>query len=616
MRDLFRRFTSWLAGHSFFISFKKSFFISLLFIGLFLATTEVFGQAVPVELVETSPNNWQLLRDGDPYYIMGAGGNFSKEMLAAAGANTFRTWDVGANLKEQLDLAHQLGLTVVVGHWLGHTRHGFDYNDLDMVTEQFARVRRDVLAYKDHPALLLWAIGNEMEGFGDGDDAAVWSHVQALAAMIKELDPNHPTMTVTAEIGGSRVKAIHDLCPDVDIMGINSYGGLPSVVERYRKQDGSKPVIITEFGPPGVWEVGKTSYGAPPELTSTEKAAVYRNAFEQGCMAARGLCLGGFAFTWGFKMEATSTWFGMFLPNGDKLAAVDAMTEVWSGQPPENRCPEIRAFKLLGSDVLQPGDTLQVALDVFDPEGAEVDVRWLVRGETSEYITGGDARPMPFELDNVIIQSSRKGATLVMPGGGIYRLYMTAHDGSAAAAAASVPFKVDGEPGQVQLKLPVSVYADGVRGPWSPSGWMGNTKDLNLNMDATVSPYRGENCLEVNYKTYAEDWVGVAWQHPVNDWGEQPGGFNLSGAKKLTFWARGKDGGERVDFAVGILGEDRKYSDTAKAELKGVKLKREWQQYSIDLKGKDLSQIKTPFVWTTFSKGLPVVFYLDDIQFE
>ncbi len=588
----------------------------MLFIGLFLPATEVFGQAVPVELVETSPNNWQLLRDGEPYYIMGAGGSFSREMLAAAGANTFRTWDVGANLKEQLDLAQQLGLTVVVGHWLGHPRHGFNYNDLDMVAEQFARVRRDVLAYKDHPALLLWAIGNEMEGFAEGDDAAVWSHVQAIAAMIKDLDPNHPTMTVTAEIGGSRVKAIHALCPDVDIMGINSYGGLPSVVERYRKQDGRKPIVITEFGPPGVWEVGKTAYGAPPELTSTEKGEVYRNAFEQGCMAARGLCLGGFAFTWGFKMEATSTWFGMFLPNGDKLAAVDAMTEIWSGKPPANRCPEIRKFELLGSDVLQPGDTLQVALDIVDPEGADVEVRWLVRGETSEYITGGDARPMLFELDGLIIEASNKGATLVMPGGGIYRLYMTAHDGSGAAAAASVPFKVEGEPGQVQLKLPVSVYADNVRGPWSPSGWMGNTKDLTLNLDATVSPRSGKNCLEVNYKTYAEDWVGVAWQHPVNDWGEQPGGFDLSGAKKLTFWARGKNGGEQVDFAVGILGKDRKFFDTVKAELKGVKLKRDWQQYSIDLKGQDLSRVKTPFVWTTFSKGLPVTFYLDDIQFE
>ena len=113
-----------------------------------------------------------------------------------------------------------------------------------MVAEQFERVRRDVLAYKDHPALLIWGVGNEMEGFAEGDDAAVWSHVQAVAAMIKDLDPHHPTMTVTADIGGQRVEAVHRLCPDIDIMGINSYGGMPSIPDRYRQAGGTKPVII------------------------------------------------------------------------------------------------------------------------------------------------------------------------------------------------------------------------------------------------------------------------------------------------------------------------------------------------------------------------------------
>ena len=100
------------------------------------------GQAVPVEVVETGEGQWQLFRDGEPYFIKGAGGDGPKDMLAAAGANTFRTWGVGPKLGAQFDEAQALGLTVVVGHWLGHPRHGFDYNDLDMVAEQFERVRR------------------------------------------------------------------------------------------------------------------------------------------------------------------------------------------------------------------------------------------------------------------------------------------------------------------------------------------------------------------------------------------------------------------------------------------------------------------------------------------
>jgi len=589
--------------------------VAVAIISLFLSAQVAVGQAVPVEVVETAAGQWQLMRGGQPYFIKGAGGDGPKDLLAASGANTFRTWGIGPELGDQLDEAHALGLAVVAGHWLGHPRHGFDYNDLDMVAEQFERVRRDVLAHRDHPALLLWAVGNEMEGFAEGDDAAVWSHVQALAAMIKDLDPHHPTTTVTAEIGGRRVRAVRELCPDIDIMGINSYGGLPSIPERYRRLGGDKPIVITEFGPPGTWEIEMTGFGAPPELTSTQKALVYRDAFTAGCLEAGGLCLGGFAFAWGHKVEATATWYGMFLPNGDKLAAVDAMTEVWSGRPPADLCPEIRSFGLRGPDVVQPGDTVQVDLDVVDPEGAEVEVSWMITGEASAYDTGGDAQPAPLELDGIITATSARGATLVMPGGGVYRIYMSASDGTGGGAAASVPVKVDGPPGPVRIKLPLAVYADGEPAPWAPSGWMGTHVALTMDPECTDAPHDGDHCLRFTYDEPGM-WVGVAWQHPANDWGELPGGFDLTGAERLTFWARGAEGGERIDFAVGILGTDKPYPDTVKAERKGVKLKREWKRYAIDLDDEDLSRIKTPFVWTLGGRGRPVTFYLDDIRFE
>jgi hypothetical protein len=44
------------------------------------------------------------------------------------GANSFRTWGAD-NLEAQLDEAHRLGLAVTVGIWLGHERHGFNYNN-------------------------------------------------------------------------------------------------------------------------------------------------------------------------------------------------------------------------------------------------------------------------------------------------------------------------------------------------------------------------------------------------------------------------------------------------------------------------------------------------------
>jgi hypothetical protein len=37
-------------------------------------------------------DGWQLLRAGEPYFIMGAGGEGSRALLAQAGGNSIRTW--------------------------------------------------------------------------------------------------------------------------------------------------------------------------------------------------------------------------------------------------------------------------------------------------------------------------------------------------------------------------------------------------------------------------------------------------------------------------------------------------------------------------------------------
>lgn len=582
---------------------------------LLLPISVIFSKAIPVTVVQDADGNWQLLRGGRPYYVLGAGGDGSKELLAASGANTFRTWSVSPDLGQQLDQAQELGLAVIVGHWLGHERHGFNYQDKAMVEEQTARVRRDVVTYKDHPALLLWGIGNETEGIGDGDNPALWTHVQQLAAMIKELDPNHPTMVVTAEIGGKRVESIHKLCPDIDIMGINSYGGLPSLPGRYKALGGSKPYIVTEFGPPGVWETTKTGFDSPQELTSTQKAVIYEDYFRQGCLEAKDLCLGGLAFIWGSKPEATATWFGMLLPNGDKLAAVDAMAKVWSGKAPQNLCPEIKTFKLVGTNEVHPGDRLTVKLEAIDPEGAELEVNWSFCTEAPEYLTFGETWWQPLELGGVIVHSSAKEAELLMPGGGLYRLYVTVRDKTGGAATANIPLKVIGESCAIRLQLPVDVYADNAIQPWTASGWMGDYAALSLDLKSSDSPYAGDTCLEVHYKP-SLTWVGVAWQNPPNDWGDLPGGYDLTGATKLTFRAKGKYGGEVVDFGIGLLGADTKYPDTASAKLPGVKLSKKWKLYQIDLKDQDLSRVKTPFYWTMPGKRNSTSFYLDNIRFE
>jgi hypothetical protein len=409
---------------------------------VFLLTTANAVAADPsLVRVEKSASGFTLTRNGKPFFIQGGGGDGPLDVLAKCGGNSVRTWGAdkaGAILEE----AQKQGVTVTVGVWLGHRRHGFDYNSADQVAKQLEDVRKVVLKYKDHPALLMWGLGNEMEGYEKGDDAAIWSAIEGLAAEVKRLDPNHPTMTVVAEIGGARVKSIHRLCPSIDVVGINSYGGGASIVERYKKAGGKKPFVLTEFGPAGMWESAKTPWGAPIELTSTAKANSYRNVYQKA-IAPKGHCLGSYAFTWGFKQEATATWFGLFLPDGSKLGGVDALTEMWTGKPAANRCPEITSLVIEGSAEVGPGSTVKATLKASDPEGLPLKVEWKLVGETSKYGTGGDAEAAPPSFSEAVVRSSPTSAELKMPkGGGGYRVFAFVRDGKGGAAVANVPLLV------------------------------------------------------------------------------------------------------------------------------------------------------------------------------
>ena len=584
---------------------------TLLIAGFLLSTVNAMAEAVPVELLRTE-DGWQLLRDGKPYLIKGAGGEYSLPKLAAAGANSVRTWDA-EGIDELLDEAHSLGLTVTVGIWLGHERHGFDYNDKNQVAEQMERARRLVTRYKDHPAVLLWGIGNEMEGFDSGDNPAVWKAVNDIAAMVKQLDPNHPTMSVTSEIGGGRIDSLHKQSPAIDIHGINSYGGALSLADRLRAGGGSKPFVLTEFCTPGPWEAQETEWGAPFEPTSTDKADFYAKAYKNAVTDAPGLSLGSYAFVWGFKMESTATWFGMFLSDGSSLGAVDVMSEFWTGSPPENFAPVVTPLTMDQPTMLEPGDTVFVKASISDPEGGDIRTRWLLRPESTEYSTGGDFRPDLPEVEGAVIEASAEGATVRLPTDpGPYRLFLYAYDDSGRAATANIPLLVKGEVG---TRFPVTVYEDGLdHMPWAPTGWMGVSRSLTMDGNHRDNPQSGVASIKLRYGQRS-GWVGVAWQNPPGNWGDQDGGYDLTGATALELWARGEKGGERIGFGVGLIGGNKPYPDSAIEKVDGVVLTREWQRYIVPLENADLSKVSTGFVVTLTGRKKPITVYLDSIRF-
>ena len=567
-----------------------------------------------VVTIEGTEGAWRLVRNGKPYFIRGGGGGGSKALLKEIGGNSFRTW--GADrAKAELDEAAKFGHTVMLGFWLGHHNHGFSY--LDKVALE--RTERDVLAtvakIKDHPALLCYALGNEME-LGEPHPKEMWTFINSLAKKVREADPNHPVGTVVADMWKDKADDINTYAPDLQYIGINSYGGALTVGKRWQELGGKVPYILTEYGPMGANECGVAPNGLPVEWTSTRKADWYREVYEKTILAERGKwCLGGYVFTWGHKNEVSPTWFGTMLPDGTKLEVVATLAKIW-GKDVANKCPRIEEVKV-SKDAPAEGETIEASVSAKDPEGDKLTWKWTLVDEASYYGEAGLGLAMPEGWDEAIVAG--QGTTSVkvkLPGGGKYRLYAYCFDGKGNAAYANYPLLGQGPKPKKALPpapTPFPVYRDGAHGVWYASGYMGNNGALRLDEKCDEKPHSGETCLKVEYSAN-DNWAGVFWQSPANDWGDKAGGANLSKSSMLVFWARGEKGGEKVSFFMGGL-KDKAFSDTANRKLENVTLKKEWTRYRIPLDGEDLSYIKTGFSFNFGGQGRPFAFYLDDIEY-
>ncbi|MEM9373597.1 MAG: glycoside hydrolase family 2 TIM barrel-domain containing protein [Planctomycetota bacterium] len=393
--------------------------------------------------VQAVGDGYQLIRNGSPFFVRGVGGTSRLDMLADFGGNAIRTWDA-EDIDELMNEAHRLGIAVQAGIWLEHERHGYDYNDPAIKKTQLDKVRRLVLRYRDHPALLSWGVGNEVELGGSLDTALV--AIEDAARLIKQLDPNHPTVAVVAEIGDDKARRIAAECPSIDIIGVNAYGGLATVPDRLREQDYEGPYMITEFGPLGHWEGAHTGWGAPIEMTGAEKADFIASNYASAIHAQHpGGCLGSFAFLWGTKQETTETWFGLILPTGEPIETVDRLSAFWTGTLPEQRAPRVEALNLdlVDPGAVGPGSTIRARVTASDPNGDPLSVDWRIIGESTDRKSGGDAEAAPEDVSDPVIEASGMRATLRAPSDpGAYRVLVTVRDGNGRAGTANVPFLV------------------------------------------------------------------------------------------------------------------------------------------------------------------------------
>lgn len=400
--------------------------------------------------IKKEGDKFQMYVNGEKFYIKGAGlefGDISK--LAEHGGNSFRTWRTNNGRRsgrEVLDEAYEHGLYVTMGLDLERERHGFDYNDKAAVAMQFEKLKAEVMELKDHPALIIWAIGNELNL--RATNPKVWDAVNELSKAIHEIDPNHLTTTTLAGISKELVVDLDQRAPDLDLISVQMYADIVNLPKYIQETGLKKPYMVTEWGATGHWEVGQTTWGSPIENNSKVKADYYLERYNTAIAAQEQQCLGSYVFLWGQKQERTPTWYGLFMENGNETESVDVMHYIWNKEWPTNRSPFLLDFHLDGKTApdniyLNAGQKYPAVVEIEDKDGDAIQYVWDVKSESSDLGDGGDFESTPKSIPN-LIDGENDSVKLIAPhASGAYRLFIYADDGNGHTAHANIPFYVN-----------------------------------------------------------------------------------------------------------------------------------------------------------------------------
>ena len=392
--------------------------------------------------------NWVLFVDDKPFYIKGVGcglanGKDGEDYLKLAkelGANCVRTWGTDQGNKEYLDRAWKYGLMVDAGIWLnwadaeeGVTYIGENQYKKDKLNEALNYVRE----FKDHPAILMWNVGNEAIFFTkeEKEKIALSRFLEELIGEIHKIDPKHPVVyTSAAHLSFSYlIKYV----PSLDIIGANTYAGVRAIHSRWDYLGFNKPYLITEFGPYLPNDSRRDINGKAVEIGDYQKASIYKYYASQ-LQSFKGCNLGGFVFHLGETTQESMTWWN--LNHGElKKQSYLAIYEIYTGKPAPFSAPRIGRLMLSKAKNLQPNEIIDVEVEMRDINKED----YVYEYQLSTALEGILKYYVNDYVNIEVIGSGSKVKIKVPQKRGIYRLYCFVKDKNGNISSLNKSISID-----------------------------------------------------------------------------------------------------------------------------------------------------------------------------
>ncbi len=426
---------------------------SLYFFSLLLLTGSALAQSfvTPKDMSEIERRRFARF---ETFQIKGVCGDADYERLSKIGVNTVRGYTIPSveKMRERLDEAHRLGLKLVVSEWMPHqgknkgkdgSTWDFDYNTKgdEMVKNFISKVE----GIGDHPAILMWGLGNEVHL-----DEPYLRVVNRMSQAIHERFPEHLTSLTMVNAKEAAIAAVKKFAPDLDVLGVQSYskGAVRGAIKKAETLWG-KPFYMSEFNTNGPWNFPKTEWGVELDEPVTKKVADLKDCY--AAIDASPLCLGSTIFAWGHYKVFRPTYFSTLLdpnPSGGKGATApdrllvtpqaEVLIEHFTGRPIRgNRAPVLAKLEFEGgasSRLANAEEAMRINFAANDADGDKVEfVTWILdaRARSTTTVAG----PFPQSGgDHALVPAPKKP--------GEYLLMTYAIDRKGGGSASTIAFKV------------------------------------------------------------------------------------------------------------------------------------------------------------------------------
>lgn len=411
--------------------------------------------AVTVSRIEKDDDGWRFFVNDEPFPVYGMvwsytpvgydstyslwdrDPEFIKEMidtdmeyLSAMGVNMIRCFDdVPPEWVEYI--YHEYGITTMINNLLG--RYGVTANGIWYPTTDYAdRYTQETLIsmavesamkYKDVDGVVMYMLGNE-SNYGlvwEGSEIQdlptenqnaimagyLYDLLEKAMAAIKEVDPDRVVGFINGDV--QNMELIEDLCPSLDIFGVNIYRGGAFGDAFYDTVSSSidKPILVTESGADAYNAItGQEDQFMQATYIAQQWKDIYDHAWGKG---RSGNIIGAFVFEWLDEWWKTYQYMDLDVHNTDATwgnagysmdyqPAGNNMNEEWFGIAAQGvmgdgfiakRVP--RAAYYLLSDIF--------SLDMFSATQSDIDALFSSL-DMDSYLVRGEANTLSDKIDS------------------------------------------------------------------------------------------------------------------------------------------------------------------------------------------------------------------------